>query len=58
MLEVGCGCIVVPFSSSFFTAIALLDLVGEQIPMETISGKSRMIIIQFGIANPGRACHA
>lgn len=55
MLEVGCGCLVVPFSSSFFTAIALSVLEGEQIPMETISGKSRVIIIQFGITNPGRA---
>lgn len=52
MLEVGCGYLVVPFSNSFFTAIALLVLVGEQIPMETISGKSRVIITQFGIANP------
>lgn len=50
MLEVGCGCLVVPFSSSFFTAIALSVLEGEQIPMETISGKSRVIIIQFGRA--------
>lgn len=57
MLEVGCGCLVVPFSNSFFTAIALLVLVGEQIPMETISGKSRMIIIQFGIDNLGRTFH-
>lgn len=44
MLEVGCGCLVVPFSNSFFTAIALLVLVGEQTLMETISGESRVII--------------
>lgn len=55
MLEVGCGCLVVPFSNSFFTAIALLVLVGEQIPMETISGKSRVIITHFGITDPVRA---
>lgn len=57
MLEVGCGCLVVPFSNSFFTAIVLLVLVEEQIPMETISGKSRAIIFQFGIAIPGKAFH-
>lgn len=51
MLEAGCGCLAVPFFSSFFTAIALLVLVGEQIPMETISGKSRVITTQFGIVN-------
>lgn len=51
MLEVGCGCLVVPFSSSFFTVIALLVLVEEQIPMETTSGKLRVITIQCGIVN-------
>jgi hypothetical protein len=56
MLEVGCGCLVAPFSSSFFTVTAPLVLVGEQIPMETISGKSR-VWSQFGVINSRRACH-
>lgn len=51
MLGAGCGCRAVPFSSSFSTAIALLVSVGGQIPMETISGKSKVIVTAFGIAN-------
>lgn len=52
MLEVGCGCPVVLFSSSFSTATALLVLVGGQIPMETISGKARVMFVWFERAAP------
>lgn len=52
MLEVGCGCPVVPFSSSSSTATALLVLVGGQIPMETTSGKARVVFVRFERAAP------
>lgn len=55
MLEVGCGCPVVPFSSSFSTATALLVLVGGQIPMETISGTAKVMFVWFEIATPRKS---
>lgn len=55
MLEVGCGYPVVPFSSSSSTATALLVLVGGQIPMETTSGKARVVFVRFERAAPKKS---